>query len=261
VRGITLSSLDLRPNKKIPDSDLNQQQRSITDSVKKLALALMAATSDPSLRTAILSARKKAQDFVFGLLVDLFDYCQCLEVELDKEHLDNRDLRSACNDVRMVLGLDQNGIVVANHTDQKPCRSHGLSIYFPYRDEDETDEAEVQFAKGSGRQPLKGSGRQPLKERIQRIQELEADIAKLDRFGETKWIDFIRDGWSMILAEKAPFELDRYYSAEQATQNLLLKAKAQSSNVVPFGTSNVSAGGNPSGVSGNPPGPDLDRIA
>src|SRR6266446_5350361 len=199
VKGITLSSLDLG------------KIHGITELLKNLAHALLAASSDESLRKKVLSARKNAQDYVFGLLVDLYDFCTCLETELVKA---SPGLQSACEQIRAALELDQDGIVVANQTDEERCRCHGLSIYFPYRDEDETDEAEVQFAKGTGRQPLKGTGRQPLKERTVRIQELEADFSGLEQFGETEWMEFIRRGWSRILAKEAPFELDRYYSAE-----------------------------------------------
>jgi hypothetical protein len=213
VKGITLSSLDLG------------KTHDITEALKILARALSAASSELSLRMLVLAARKKAQDFVFGLLVDLYDFCECLEVELKQAHHNSPNLLSACAGVRRVLELDQNGIVVVNHTNEEPRRSHGLSIYFPYKDDDKTDEAEIQFAKGTGRQPLKGTGRKPLKERIMRIQELEADFASLNQFGETEWMEFIRHGWSMIMAKGAPFELDRYYSAEQVAQNLLSDPK------------------------------------
>jgi hypothetical protein len=213
------------------------------------------------LRQTILSARKNAQDFVFGLLVDLYDFCECLEKELRYAGINNPILQSACEQIRAVLELDQGGVVVANQTDEERRRCHGLSIYFPYRNEDETDDAEVQFAKGTGRQPLKGTGRQPLKERTVRIQELEADFAGLKQFAKTEWMEFIRHGWSVIMAKATPFELDRYYSAEQVSQNLLSALMQMAPKVVPM-SPNVSRsgpGGNPPGAGGNAPGTELER--
>jgi len=119
----------------------------------------------------------------------------------------------------------------------KQNHSHGLSIYFPYRTEDETEEVQEALAKGGSRQPLKGGSRQPLKggsrqplkggsrqplkERTARIQELEADFTQLDEFRRTGWDEFIKQGWSFILANETPFQLDTYYSAEQCAANLL----------------------------------------
>jgi hypothetical protein len=51
---------------------------------------------------------------------------------------------------------------------------------------------------------------------------LEADFEKLYQFRQTGWNEFIKRGWSFILANEIPFELDLHYSAEQVAQNLLL---------------------------------------
>ena len=208
VKGITLASLDLR------------KLHTVTDPLNRLSTALLASSHDKSVRKQVLSARKNTQDFVFGLLVDVCDFCHCLDAAFAKARIKDSSLHSACEEICKALEVRDNGCVIANQFKEKEHRCHGLSIYLPYRDEDETDKAEEQFAKGGTRQPLKGGTRQPLKERTARIRELEADFARLDEFRRTRWIEFIKRGWSFILANETPFKLDYYYSAEQVSQNL-----------------------------------------
>jgi hypothetical protein len=213
VKGITLATLHL---KNIPD---------VMKPLTKLATALLDSSYDESMREIILLARTKAKDFVFGLLVDLSDFCRCLIAELAKANIKNTELQSslqsASNDILNVLNVDDDKSVIANQSNEGRC--HGVSIYLPYRKEDKTDEVEARFAKGTGREPLKGTGREPLKERTARIRELEEDFASLDQFQSTRWSEFIKHGWSSILAlaKETRNELDRYYSAQQAAQNLV----------------------------------------
>jgi len=221
VKGITLSSLSL---KKIGE---------IVDPLKRLSTALLTASSNVVLRKKILLARQHAPDFVFGLLVDLCEFCRCLKEELRESNSDSKKLHLACEEMIALLEEGENGIVIKNQANKKGC--NGLSIYFPYRNYDATDEAEVQYtkgsgrepSKGSGREPSKGSGREPSKERTARIRELEADFARLTQFQQTEWSEFIRHGWSSILAHETPFELDRYYCAEQVAQNLVSPKKTK----------------------------------
>jgi hypothetical protein len=207
VKGITLASLDVA------------RINTITDPLTKLASALLTASYIKSLREKIFSARKDAKSFVFGLLVDLADFCKRLDSQLAPEGTEADALRFACAQIAQAIEMRDDACVLENKADEDRC--HGISIYFPYRGEDKTDEAEEQFAKGGSRQPLKGGSRQPLKERTARIRELEADSVELDVFSRTGWNEFIKQGWSFILANKIPFELDQHYSAEQVAQNLL----------------------------------------
>ena len=218
VKGITLSSLRVE---KIGD---------VMTPLTNLATALLDASSDESLRDVIFSARKKAKDFVFGVLVDLSDFCSRLNSELKytniKDDALTSALRYASDELISLLREGDDCLVIANQSDEAPC--HGLSIYFPFRTDDQTDAVEVRFAKGTGREPLKGTGREPLKERSARIRELEEDFAVLTQFKSTKWIEFIQHGWSKILAleSKTRDDLDRYYSAQQVARNLVSLVKA-----------------------------------
>jgi hypothetical protein len=209
VKGITLASLNLRD---VP---------AITSPLKKLANALVIASYDKSVRKKILAARQETKGFVFGLLADLGDFCERLQSKLIFEGSEAEDLRSASAEIQKVLkARDDEAFVLENKVDEDRC--HGLSIYFPYRGDDETDQVEEGLTKGGTRQPLKGGTRQPLKERTQRIRDLEADFEKLYQFRQTGWNEFIKRGWSFILANEMPFELDLHYSAEQVAQNLLV---------------------------------------
>jgi hypothetical protein len=215
VKGITLASLNL--------SDVS----AVTARLRELASALLVASYNTSLRKRILSARQETKGFVFGLLADLADFCERLQSNLISEGSEAEDLRLACTQIQKVIkARDDNACVVENKVDEDRC--HGLSIYFPYRDEDETDQAEEFFAKGGTRQPLK--------ERTQRIQELEADFEKLYQFRQTGWNEFIKRGWSYILANEIPFELDLHYSAEQVAQNLLRCGQSWSTPAKAFDT-------------------------
>ena len=209
VKGITLSSLNLR--------DTN----SVTEPLGRLSRALTKASYDPLQRGLILSARQKAKDFVFGILVDLGDFCERLQEAFAFIPNTDTDLLPACSEIRKALQRGNDGFVLANETSRHDKRCHGVSIYLPYRDEgDETDNAEEQFFKGSSAHPAKGSSAHPAKERIARIQELETDFATLEQFWPTGWMNFIRSGWSLILATEVKFNIDYYYSAEQCAANL-----------------------------------------
>jgi hypothetical protein len=210
VKGITLASLNLA------------EIGTITEPLKELATALLRSSYDKSVRGEIRSARKEAKSFVFGLLVDLSDFCQRLEAKLASKAIEGDGLYSACQRVQKAIkARSDDACVLENRVDENRC--NGLSIYLPYRAEDETDDVEELFAKGGSRQPLKGGSRQPLKERTARIRELEADFADLRAFRGTGWNDFIKRGWSFILANEIPFELDLHYSAEQVAHNLFAR--------------------------------------
>jgi hypothetical protein len=206
VRGITLSTVDL------------SQMGCVIAALRKLADALLEASKNEAARGEILEARKAAQGFVFGLFVDIADLC----TKLESSNIDNAYLKSASAEMRKAIA----GAVVENKTrknqaDDKVAGGdkvegiHGLSIYFPYRVPDLTEELQEVRAKGTRSFPSK--------ERSLRIQELEQDFAELQLFGETGWNKFIQEGWSSVLAKEARegrLDLDEVYSAQQCAQNL-----------------------------------------
>ncbi len=234
LRAITLSSLDL---KKVD---------TIARPLTSLADALLASKSSQDMREAILAARSESRGFAFGLFVDLSDFCGRLRKKLRRKNGNNADLlKSACADICKTLKERDGGFVVKNETDEKGKGCHGLSIYFPYRKDDETEAFQVLRAKGGENRPLKGGENRPLKggenrplkggenrplkggenrplkERSARIEELEEDLKDLTRFNRTRWSKFIKEGWSFILAtETSSGELDQHYSAQQCAKNL-----------------------------------------
>jgi hypothetical protein len=129
--------------------------------------------------------------------------------------------------MRQAIQVQDGGCVSRNAT-KNGGDCHGLSIYFPYRDDTPTDAFQVLQALGpgpderpvkGGNRPLKG-GNRPLKERNARIAEIEEDFQQLSFFPDTKWLKFIQEDWSRILARLKPDELDIYYSGQQCAKNL-----------------------------------------
>lgn len=189
-RAFTLSAVDLADKK----------MKLLTDALKTLANTLLQLSLNPGAGRKIFEARRNAQGFVFGLFVDIVDLCDKLEAN----DIDPVFLNPACAKVREAI----NGMVINNCVHKSPVENdtpagvqvdaiHGLSIYFPYRIPDKTEEL----------QELRKGGRQlPSKERDQRIKELEQVFAKLQEFQKTDWNKFIREGWSSILAGEAAEE-------------------------------------------------------
>jgi len=115
--------------------------------------------------------------------------------------------------------------------------SHGLSIYFPYlKDGKEKDYIEQDLVKGIPRMVDKDSemlaGFKALNALSIRIRhgvrrQMIKDIETYYRdthFGfaqDTNWYQFIQQGWSRILAQKEPANLDTRYLAQQCVKNLL----------------------------------------
>jgi hypothetical protein len=184
----------------------------ITEALTTLAGALLSSISDEDARKNILAARSSAQGFVFGLFVDIVDFCK----QLRSRSVPDSPTYSACTKMAAVV----EEVVIQNEAKMDGSRCHGLSIYFPYRTDDPTESLQEFRAKGSTNRPLKGSTNRPLKERTARIEELEEDSAALPRFKETRWNEFIKRGWSMVLATEQPRELDERYSAQRCAENL-----------------------------------------
>jgi hypothetical protein len=215
VKEIMLSSLNLEEIKKI------------TGPVNELAGLLLRAVADEDLSNAIVDARKISHDFVLGLFVDIYDFCEKLPEALDdngfRDKESSRQLKKACEQVRNAI--DNKEYIIANVTRPNVKDCHGVSIYFPYsveKDEKEQTKRLLGNAEtGILNLPLvKGGGNDPHKARNGRIEELEADFQALPFFKDDGWGAFIKGGWSLLLARKFPYKLDLHYSAEQVAQNL-----------------------------------------
>jgi Clostripain family len=213
VRGITLSAVDLG------------KTGLVIEALRKLSDALLKLSADPVASGKILEARRKAQAFVFGLFVDIVDLC----VKLEASKIDSVELTSACAQTRKAIAAtvieneayrNQANEGVTGGLNVERRYAAGLSIYFPYRIADPAEDLQELRAKGGSDRPLKGGSDRPLKERSLRIQELEEDFDDLKRFKATGWNEFIKRGWSLILAKEVPRELDEVYSAQQCAQNL-----------------------------------------
>jgi len=205
VRAITMSAIAL--DKKKMDG--------ITAPLTKLAALLLELSKSEAARGEILSARQKSQAFVFGLFVDIVDLCQ----QLKDSKIYNDELKKTCTDIQKAIG-DRNEVVITKSPETADpdgkVAAGGLSIYFPFRIPDETDQLQELRAKGSKDHPTK--------ERIQRIHQMERDFAELKNvWVKTGWTRFIQEGWSSILANEAKARhlvLDDIYSAQQCAQNL-----------------------------------------
>ena len=211
VSGITLSSLNLG---KI---DV------ITSPLQRLAKALLSSISDSDLSEAIVSARRISRDFVLGLFVDLYDFCDKLKglVEAKKT---SGELTSACKEI--CKAIDERTCVIDNQTGGHEEDCHGLSIYFPYSvQKDENEQTRRLFGEAEtgivNLLSVKGGTNDARKARGARIEELEKDFKDLVHFRRTGWVTFIEYGWSVLLAQKFPDKLDLHYSGQQCALNLL----------------------------------------
>jgi len=215
VKEIMLSSLNL------------ENVKTITGTVSNLAYLLLRSVEDKDLSNAIVQARRDAHDFVLGLFVDLYDFCEKLRGSLENNKCENKEycgqLKDACKQVREAIDNRENVIANVTRPNVKGC--HGVSIYFPYSFEENEDqqikrllgEAETGILK----LPLvKGGPDNARKARNGRIVELEADFAQLPFFEDDGWGAFIKQGWSLVLARRFPDKLDLHYSAQQCAQNL-----------------------------------------
>jgi hypothetical protein len=209
---ITLTSIRLK------------KAHALKEPLTRLSTALLSSVFDSSLREAILSARQAARDFALGLFVDLHDFCIHLSGRLN-----DGELKLACNAVaELIDARGADACILENQSaENQATRCHGLSIYFPYLAKAEMDQAGQAFAAGGtdlvDQLPLliKGGTNHLLKARSVKISEIEQDFEFLSEFKETHWVEFIKRGWSVILATEEASELDEHYSAQQCAVNLL----------------------------------------
>lgn len=215
VKEIMLSSLNLKTIKEI------------TGPVSNLAGILLRSVDDTDLSHAIVSARHQSHDFVLGVFVDLFDFCDKLREGLKDKRFENkiysRALKNTCDQICKAIDNGEN--VIANKTRENVKDCHGVSVYFPYSvEEDESQQTKRLLGDGETgilNLPLVKGGRDDArKARNGRITELEADFRQLPFFEDDGWGAFIKQGWSVVLARECPNKLDLHYSAEQVAQNL-----------------------------------------
>ena len=223
VQEIMLSSLNLEKIEKV------------TAPVGELARLLLRAADDKDLSDAIVEARHDSHDFVLGLFVDLSDFCEKLSNRLEKKAFQDKEynggLKKLCTQIRdaiKVPNTTESGeyVMIANETRENVKDCHGVSIYFPYSVE-ETEAQQTKKLLGDGEtgivnlELVKGGLIITRKARNGRIEELEADFEHLPFFQkENGWGDFIKKGWSVMLARKFPLKLDSHYSAERVAQHL-----------------------------------------
>jgi len=215
VQEIMLSSLNLG------------EIKNITGRVSELARILLRAVADEDLSNAIVRARHDSHDFVLGLFVDLYDFCEKLAERLQNNLCGSREhcseLKKACDRVRGAIANRE--YVIANETRENVKDCHGVSIYFPYSFE-ENENQQMKRLLGDNETGIlnlrlvKGGLPDSHKARNGRIEELEADFQSLPFFKDDGWGDFIKQGWSVLLAREFPNKLDLHYSAEQVAQNL-----------------------------------------
>lgn len=213
VTNITLSCLNLQNIDKF--TGLLQE---LSNELRRLARTSAAA------RKAIIHARTASRDFVLGLYVDIYEFCQNLQAEKDLDV----GLNTICDKICSAL-REKGDLVLDNQTnEQEGVRCHGLSIYLPYLSTKEGKQIEESLTLTTGgtgvgnqmSQTSKGGSPTNLhKSRIARIAETEKDLASLTRFKE--WSNFIKCTWSYILKEEeTSVELDLHYSAKQCRLNL-----------------------------------------
>jgi hypothetical protein len=197
----------------------------ITEVLRALSTALISSVDDPPLYREILAARQESREFALGLFVDLKDFCLRLS-----EKLAGGELKVACDAVcRAIEDRGAAACILENRSGGKNGVSecHGLSIYMPYLAKTQLDNAQKAFMNDGTdlveQLPLliKGGTNHLLKARSVRISEIEKDFDALTEFKGTRWIEFIKHGWSVILAREEANELDDHYSAQQCAANLL----------------------------------------
>ena len=201
----------------------------VIEPLKELAQALLAAVKrDKNTRHAVFSARKKAKSFVAGLFADAFGFCHQLPHELTAGNIVNKELESACIKVCNAISTPyaegpsvgknrtfgpQPQIVVGNETSQ-PDLCHGLLIYFPYSTAAEKEAFDQFNAIAKGGTDILN------KSRAVAIAQIENYYVKLELTKPTRWLEFIRVGWSRCLIQEEPLQLDIRYSGQQCAIQL-----------------------------------------
>jgi hypothetical protein len=225
-----------------------EQMQYLKEPLKKLANALISAATDDEAVKAIHSARAESQGYVGGLYVDLHDFCDKLAEKAPK-------LKNACDKVSKAIDaavvaragvvgghvvevVDQRSLIDGHAEEPSDSKllSHGLSIYFPYLSDGEKIYIEQDLVKGIPRMVDKSndmvagfqamnalSARVRYDIRRQMIRDIESyyQDPPFDFTSDTHWYQFIQQGWSRILAQEEPGNIDTRYLALQCITNLL----------------------------------------
>jgi hypothetical protein len=211
-----------------------------------LACALLNARSQPGLPSVLLEARQDSRSFVAGLYVDLYDFCSNLKTLLRVTQVPDgpaigraigrknakgaswmSSISEACQAVMDALPISDSGLILQNSSADTSC--NGVSIYFPYRSDEENSSINAPLVKGG---PLTGGGKGLndalnstafnllLCARRDLICETEGYYSDLQLAQDTDWYRFIAEVWTKIVIDSAPHDLDVVYSAQQGAINL-----------------------------------------
>ncbi len=205
-----------------------------------LACALLHARTEPGLPSLLLEARELSRSFVAGLYVDLLDFCSNLSKLLTVTQVPDkpqnaqtdgcknanewmRPISDACKAV--VDALSNSCLIVQNTSADASC--NGVSIYFPYRSDEEYVAINQPLVKGGPNTIGKGlddvfngaASNLLLCARRELIDETEGYYADLLMAHDTDWYRFIVEVWTPIVIEAAPRDLDVIYSAQQCAIN------------------------------------------
>jgi len=213
ISELTLTSIQL--------NNMNKIERAL----KQLATTLLSFAFDASVSAKVIEAREAARDFALGLFVDLRDFCHELA-----ERIPEGGIKAACDHVTAAIdGRKVEDCILENVTRGIECaRCHGLSVYFPYLKEKEVSRTEQLLVSGETtmedqvRMLVKGGTNNFLKARSVQISQIEGDFESLEQFEQaTHWGEFIKHGWSVMMAAKESKKLDQLYSGQQCAENLL----------------------------------------
>lgn len=120
TESITLSSFSLK------------NAETVTQLLGQLSDAFLKAGHDNKKRQAIMDARANTKDFVAGLYVDLYDFCERLNSELFSRNIADEKLRLTCEQMRDALQARGEDAFILENKVAYDQRCHGVSIYFPH---------------------------------------------------------------------------------------------------------------------------------
>jgi hypothetical protein len=131
---VDMSVCTLSPQKKIA------LQNAVNTFVEKLEPKL---AEDKEIRDAVILAHWRAQSYKGEQYTDLWDFCDLLEVSLAGKDT----LAKACRDVKKAI----DDLADSNYHGAAFQHSHGVSVYFPWREAAELlDYEKLEFAEKSG---------------------------------------------------------------------------------------------------------------
>jgi hypothetical protein len=165
----------------------------------------------------------------------------CNELTLTSDIDRKRQIRDACREVLDAIRVDADGVstgfVLVNCS--VDTRSHGVSLYLPYLNDQEISALEQPVVAGTEQPMVKGTRDVPLKgipvalnasasaylmsSRDNLIIATESYYGDLAFSTETAWYEFITKFWTRILISLDSESLDLRYSAVQSAINAIRK--------------------------------------